>query len=78
MASEISHILEKVLTMTPSERATIAHCLIASIEDTVDKNVENEWLKLAQKRLDELKNNKVDFVSWNEIKERVRQNNVRI
>lgn len=72
MASNITHVLKEALTMTPSERATIAHCLIASIEDIIDKNVEEEWLELAQKRLDELKNNKVNSVSWNEIKEQIR------
>lgn len=72
MASNIAHVLKEALAMTPSERATIAHCLIASIEDTIDKNVEEEWLEIAQKRLDELKNNKVNTVCWNEIKEQIR------
>jgi putative addiction module component (TIGR02574 family) len=72
MNTNITNILKEVLAMTPSERATIAHCLIASIEDTVDSNVEEEWLALARIRLDELKNNKVSSVSWDKIKEQVR------
>ena len=72
MTSNLSHVLKEVMTMTPSERATLAHCLIASIEDAVDTNVEEEWLKLSQKRLNELKNNKVNSMSWNEIKEQIR------
>ena len=50
----------------------IAHCLISSIDEPTEENVEKEWLELAQKRLNELENEEVEPVSWEEIKERIR------
>lgn len=71
MISKVEIILNDALSLTPSERALIAHRLISSIDDT-EKDVEQEWMTLAEKRLSELENNDVTSVTWNELKERIR------
>jgi hypothetical protein len=61
-------ILKEVLSMNSYEKAMIAHCLISSIDEEVDQ----EWLKLAETRLYELEQNKLNSVSWNELKQQIR------
>ena len=72
MASKVEFILSEALTMSPSERALVAHCLIASIDEPADDNVELEWIELARKRLAELESGKVDPVTWDELKQKIR------
>jgi hypothetical protein len=50
----------------------LAHCLISSLDQPKDKNVDAEWIKLAQKRLEDLENGSVKPVSWESIKQKVR------
>jgi len=68
MITKSDFILNEALSMTPSERAKIAHCLIYSLEETNYENVDEQWIKLAEKRLAELKNGKVRPLTWEEIK----------
>jgi len=70
--SKVEFLIKEALCMSSEERAMIAHCLISSIDEPTEENVEKEWLELAQKRLNELENEEVEPVSWEEIKERIR------
>ena len=54
MTSKAEFILNEALSMSPAERSTIAHCLITSLDQPHDKNVDAEWIEVAQKRLAEL------------------------
>lgn len=72
MSTKVEFLLNEALSLSSSERANIAHCLISSIDEPVEENVDQEWIGLAKKRLLELKNGEVKPVSWNEIKEKVR------
>jgi len=58
-----------------SEKALIAHCLISSLDVQHHDNVDQAWAELAQKRFTELKSGKVEGISWNEIKKRIKQHN---
>ena len=78
MTSKVEFLLNEALTMSPTERAMIAHFLISSIDEPTEDDVDQEWLKLAQKRLSELENNKVTPVSWDELKKKVRNANIEI
>ena len=73
MPSKVDFILNEALSLTSSERALLAHCLITSIDDQPEQAVEQEWVKLAQKRLSELASGSVLPVSWNELKQKVRE-----
>lgn len=72
MATKAENILNEALSMSPAERATLAHCLISSLDHPTEKSVDEEWIKLAQKRLAELESGKVKPVSWESIKQKVR------
>ena len=57
--------------MSAAEKARIAHCLISSLDQPADENVDAQWIKLTQKRLAELENGSVKPVSWESIKQKI-------
>ncbi|MCP4623049.1 MAG: addiction module protein [bacterium] len=73
MASKANFILNEALSMSSAERATIAHCLISSLDQPKNENVDAEWIKLAQKRLADLENSRIEPVSWDTIKQKARE-----
>lgn len=72
MSPKVEFLITEALTMSPSERALIAHSLISSLDEPVDENVDRAWLQLATKRLAQLEHNEVAPVSWAELKKKVR------
>jgi putative addiction module component (TIGR02574 family) len=68
MATKSEIILNEALTMSPDVRARMAKCLIQSLESPSIESVDEEWIKLAEKRFLELENGTVKPVSWEEIK----------
>ncbi len=72
MTEKTEFVLAEALSMSPEDRGMIAHCLISSLEQSVEENADKEWLLLAEKRLSELENNETEPVSWNELKQRIR------
>lgn len=58
--------------MSSAERARIAHCLISSLDEPKENSVDEEWIRLAEKRLAELETGNVKPVSWESIKEKIR------
>jgi len=72
MTSKVEFLLNEALSMSLTERAMIAHCLISSIDEPIEENVDQEWFKLAERRLSELLNNEVTPISWDELKQKVR------
>lgn len=72
MTTKSDFLLHEALSMNPNERARMAHCLINSLDHPPDEDVEEQWIKLAEKRLAELENGVVKPVSWEEIKRKVK------
>ena len=58
--------------MSSAERARIAHCLISSLDEPKENSVDEEWIRLAEKRLAELETGNVKPVTWESIKEKIR------
>jgi hypothetical protein len=54
-----------------AKRALVAHCLISSLETSQDEDVDQAWVKLAEKRYEELISGKAAAVSWEDIKKEV-------
>jgi putative addiction module component (TIGR02574 family) len=73
MTIKADFILNEALSMSAAERAMLAHCLISSLDQPKDKNVDAEWIRLAQKRLTDLENGSVEPVSWESIKQKARE-----
>ena len=72
MTAKSEFILNEALTMSPEERARMARCLIQSLESPSSENVDEKWVELARKRLQELESGAVKPVSWETIKKEVR------
>ena len=51
--TKVEFLLNEALSMSPSERAIMAHGLISSIEQPSQENVDTAWLQLAEQRLSE-------------------------
>ena len=66
----LENILNKALSLRPSERAILAQKLIVSLS-AEDDSIEQEWLELAEKRFDDLKKGKVRPKTWKEIRNAV-------
>ncbi|MBA3030883.1 MAG: addiction module protein [Desulfobacteraceae bacterium] len=72
MTAKSEFILNEALTMSPEERARVARCLIQSLETPSNESVDEKWVELAQKRLEELEAGIVKPSSWEKIKKNVR------
>jgi hypothetical protein len=71
MTTKSEFILSEALSMSPTERARIAHCLIYSLEKPKSESVDAQWIQLTHKRCEELVNGTVQPVSWAEIKNKI-------
>ena len=67
-----AQVIESTKSLSPKEKALVAHCLISSLESKQDENVDHAWAELAEKRYEELVSGKVKSVSWNDIKKDVK------
>ncbi len=73
MTTKSEFLLGEALSMSPDERARLARCLIQSLEKAPSvENIDEQWIRLAQKRLAELEDGSVQPLTWEEIKEEVR------
>lgn len=69
----VQQVIESTRCLNAKEKATLAHCLISSLETRQDEGVEQAWGELAEKRFAELITGKVDPVSWKELKNEVKE-----
>ena len=58
MSILLEEIARKVLNLPPEERAELAHKLIVSIDDAIDKEAEAAWDVEIEKRANEIKSGK--------------------
>lgn len=65
-------LLEEVESLPSEERAFIADSILKTL-NRVDENIDNEWLKVAEERLNDLKSGKVKSVSSEEVLTKVRE-----
>jgi putative addiction module component (TIGR02574 family) len=73
MTAKADFILKEALSMSPAERARLAHKLISSLDQPQGKNDDAEWIELARKRLAEFERGNVETVSWKTVKQKVRE-----
>ena len=71
MSEALKSVLENIEHMTSNEKALAAHCLLSSLEEKPNDNVDPAWLALSQARSKELDTGKVKAVSWEQIKSRI-------
>lgn len=68
----IKEALETTKTLTPTDKALLAHCLISSLETIHDTDVDTAWADLSEKRYDEIFSGSVKTVSWEQVKKSVK------
>lgn len=68
----IKDAIESTKRLNATDRALLAHCLIASLETIQDSNVDNAWADLSEKRYSNLVSGAVEAVSWEHVKKSVR------
>ena len=68
----VQQAIESTRCLNAKEKATLAHCLISSLETKQDEEVEQAWGELAEKRFSDLVTGKVEPVSWNDLKKEIK------
>ena len=69
----VQQAIESTRYLNTKKKATLAHCLISSLETTQDEGVEQAWGELAEKRFSDLITGKVEPVSWNDLKREIQE-----
>ncbi|KYF59835.1 addiction module protein [Sorangium sp. So ce854] len=64
-------VLAQALQLSPEERADVAKCLIASLDEPADQHVEAAWLAEVERRLQDVERGTATFVSWDVVRERI-------
>lgn len=71
MADNIKQITEEALKLPLEMRAALAGTLLDSLEETIDENVEAEWVKEVEKRLADLDSRKLQAIPWTEARRKI-------
>ena len=59
MSSELERLRDDLLALPKNSRASLAHALIASLEDEIDSDVDELWADEIRKRDNGLRNGRV-------------------
>ncbi len=73
MSAVLNQVIENIKMLSSDEKALVAHCLILSLDEKQDDDVEQAWAALADRRLAELTSGAVEGVTWDKIKQKIRQ-----
>lgn len=65
-------LIEEVISLPIEERALIADSLLRSL-NPVEPDIDKKWVRLARKRLEELKSGKIKSVPGDEVFKRIWQ-----
>lgn len=75
MNKSVEDILTEALNMPSIERAVIADRLIVSLDNQYDSEIELAWQQEIQKRISKVDNEEVTCLPWEEIRQKLRENN---
>ena len=67
-------ILDDALQQSEPDRARIAEALIASLDASVDQEIDAAWQREIDKRLHEIESGTVQCIPWEEVRERLYRN----
>ena len=71
MTTVLQKVVNDVQKLSQSEKNNLLKYLIASMDDTQDADSDQAWADLAEKRLDEIKSQKVQTLNWDQIKQQI-------
>ena len=72
MTDKTQVIVEQALKLSPTERADVAEQLLASLDETLDSDVEKAWQEEVQQRLQQVERGEVKTIPWEEVQRRLR------
>lgn len=70
---EVKKIIKEVAALPVEERILIADSILRSL-NPVNTDIENEWIKTAKKRLEELKSGKVKTIPGEVVFKKIQDN----
>lgn len=68
MGAQLDRILKDASSLSASDRAQLAHCLISSLDQVNDADVNQAWLDVVEQRIDALEIGEAETLSWEEVK----------
>ncbi|HLQ52464.1 MAG TPA: addiction module protein [Terriglobales bacterium] len=71
MTQQADELLKKALSLPAEDRATLAGCLIESLDPTSDASAEQAWSEEISHRIQELDSGKARTLPWEEIRRRI-------
>lgn len=72
MSLKVKEVMDSIKSLSSDERATLAHCLITSLDQpSNDQGVDEAWQQLVEQRLIALESGAVQGVSWDQLKNEV-------
>lgn len=72
MTHEVEELLHKALSLSENERAELAGTLIASLDTTIDPDVDAAWQAEVSRRSQEVRSGNVDTAAWEEVQRKAR------
>lgn len=72
MSNKMQQVLENIKELSLHERATLAHCLISSLDQANDDGVDEAWAELAEGRFAQLQSGEITAVTWDQIKNSIK------
>jgi len=67
----MNKIIDDIQILSQDEKSSLLKLLIASMDETHDKDSDEQWANLANKRYEEIDLGQVETVNWNQIKQQV-------
>jgi len=72
MTQQTEELLRKALSLPDAERAELAGSLLASLDTTIDPDVDAAWQQELARRLDEVRSGKVATIPWDQVQRKAR------
>lgn len=73
MSGKMKDVIASIKELTPHERATLAHCLISSLDAVNEQGVDDAWSDVAEQRFAQLLSGEVKALTWDEIKQGIKR-----
>lgn len=73
MARPLKEIEQELLLLPQNERAQLAHCLIVSLDEGMDEDVDAYWREELERRNCEIENGAVELIPADEAMRRARE-----
>jgi hypothetical protein len=67
MSTSVEKITQEVERLTPKEQQLLLVKLTSMLEENLDADIKQEWLKVAKRRLEEIRNGEVELISGEEV-----------